>query len=54
MIYLVSSILGWIATVKIPLFLAAGAMALAVSVIAGLHPPMKAAGLEPLETLRLG
>jgi len=53
-IYLVSSILGWIATLNLPLFVAAGALALAVSVAAGLYPALKAARLEPLETLRLG
>jgi ABC-type lipoprotein release transport system permease subunit len=30
------------------------ALALGVSVVAGLYPSVKAARLEPLETLRLG
>ena len=47
-IYLVSAILGWIATLNFPLFLVAGGMALIVSVIAGLYPAWKAARLEPL------
>ena len=53
-IYLVSAVLNWIATLNIPLFLVAGGMALIVSIVAGLYPAWKAAKLEPLETLRLG
>jgi len=53
-IYLVSAVLNWIATLNIPLFLIAGGMALIVSIVAGLYPAWKAAKLEPLETLRLG
>jgi ABC-type lipoprotein release transport system permease subunit len=36
---------------RIPIWMS---LALAVSVVAGLYPSIKAARLEPLETLRLG
>ena len=45
-IYLVSAVLGWVATLNLPLFLVAGGMALIVSIIAGLYPALKAHG-EP-------
>jgi len=53
-VYLVSSIANWVVVIaynRIPIWMS---LALAVSVIAGLYPSIKAARLEPLETLRLG
>jgi putative ABC transport system permease protein len=53
-VYLVSAFANWIvviAYVRIPLWMG---LALAVSVVAGLYPSIKAARLEPLETFRLG
>lgn len=53
-VYLVSSFAHWVVVIaykKIPIWMA---LALAVSVAAGLYPSIKAARLEPLETLRLG
>ncbi len=53
-VYLVSSFANWVVVIaykKIPIWMA---LALLVSVGAGLYPSIKAARLEPLETLRLG
>jgi putative ABC transport system permease protein len=53
-VYGISSIAGWVVVIayaKIPIWMG---LALAVSVGAGLFPSIKAARLEPLETLRLG
>lgn len=53
-VYLVSSFAHWVVVIaygKIPIWMA---LALLVSVGAGLYPSIKAARLEPLETLRLG
>jgi len=53
-VYLVSSFADWVVVIdytRIPIWMS---LALAVSVIAGLYPSVKAARLEPLETLRLG
>jgi putative ABC transport system permease protein len=53
-VYGISSLAGWVVVIayaRIPIWMA---LALAVSVGAGLFPSIKAARLEPLETLRLG
>ena len=53
-VYLVSAAAGWVVVVaysRIPIWMS---LALLVSVAAGLYPSIKAARLEPLETLRLG
>ena len=53
-VYLVSGFAGWVVVIdygKMPLWIG---LAVGVAVIAGLYPSVKAARLEPLETLRLG
>jgi len=53
-VYSVSAIAGWVVVIaygEIPIWMG---LALLVSVAAGLYPSIKAARLEPLETLRLG
>jgi ABC-type lipoprotein release transport system permease subunit len=53
-VYLVSAVAGWVVVIdygRMPLWIG---LAVAVSVTAGLYPSVKAARLEPLETLRLG
>ncbi len=53
-VYLVSAIAHWVVVIayrKIPIWMG---LALGVSIVAGLYPSIKAARLEPLETLRLG
>ena len=53
-VYAVSALAHWVVVIdyaEIPLWMG---LALLVSVVAGLYPSIKAARLEPLETLRLG
>ncbi len=53
-VYLVSALANWVVVIdyrRIPIWMG---LALIVSVVAGLYPSIKAARLEPLETLRLG
>jgi putative ABC transport system permease protein len=53
-VYLVSALAHWVVVIaynRIPIWMS---LALVVSVVAGLYPSIKAARLEPLETLRLG
>ncbi len=53
-VYLVSAVADWVVVIdyaRIPIWMS---LALIVSVVAGLYPSVKAARLEPLETLRLG
>jgi putative ABC transport system permease protein len=53
-VYLVSAFAHWVVVIaysRIPIWMG---LALIVSVVAGLYPSIKAARLEPLETLRLG
>jgi len=53
-IYLVSGLADWVVVInygKMPIWIG---LAVAVAVTAGLYPSVKAARLEPLETLRLG
>jgi putative ABC transport system permease protein len=54
LVHLISALAGWVVVIafgKIPVWIG---LAVIVSVAAGLYPSVKAARLEPLETLRLG
>src|SRR5207248_11463789 len=54
LVHLISGLAGWVVVIafrRIPIWIG---LAVIVSVAAGLYPSVKAARLEPLETLRLG
>jgi putative ABC transport system permease protein len=53
-VYLVSGVAGWVVVIdyaKMPIWIG---LAVGVAALAGLYPSVKAARMEPLETLRLG
>ncbi len=53
-IYLASAIEGWVVVIAYNRFPIWMGLAVSVAILAGLYPSIKAARLEPLETLRLG
>ena len=53
-VWLTAWMRGYVMVLSIPALIGWGSVSVAVAVIAGLYPSLKAARLEPLETLRLG
>ena len=45
---------GYVMVLSVPALIGWGSVSVGVAVVAGLYPSLKAARLEPLETLRLG